>query len=125
MKNKSIFYISFIKFVSAFSVLIIHTNGMFWDFSSTEFYWKAANVIESVFYFAVPMFYMVVGITLFDFYDRYTLKEYLHKRFTKVFIPFLTWSIIALFGKIYFRKVPINEISILYWFNFKYIISIY
>ncbi|MBR4314994.1 MAG: acyltransferase [Lachnospiraceae bacterium] len=114
MDNKKLFYISFIKLIASFSVLILHANGMFWNFSSTEFYWKAANVIESVFYFAVPMFFMIIGVTLFDFYDRYTLKEYFYKRFTKVFIPFIAWSIISLVASIYTKKVSISEISLSY-----------
>ena len=62
MENKAerqrIEYLPFVSVIAAFSVLILHSNGVFWVFS-TDSYWKSANVIESVFYFAVPLFCML------------------------------------------------------------------
>lgn len=46
----------FIQVICAFAVITLHTNGQFWNFSSTERYWFTANIIESLFYFAVPIF---------------------------------------------------------------------
>jgi len=79
-EKNAINYIVFISVISAVSVLILHTNGCFWSFSSTARYWRTANIIECIFYFAVPLFFMIIGVTLFDFYERYTLKEYFIKR---------------------------------------------
>lgn len=113
-KNEKINYLTFINVVSAVSVLILHTNGCFWDFSATERYWKTANIIESVFYFAVPCFFMISGITLMDFYDRYTLKEYFRRRFVKAGIPFLAWSLIGLFEKIILGRISLKEVDLKY-----------
>lgn len=96
--GKRIHYLSLMSVVSALAVVMLHTNGCFWDFS-TEPYWVTANVIESVMYFAVPVFFMVSGATLIDYRKRYTLKEYAKKRFDKAVIPFLAWSLI---GALYF-----------------------
>ncbi len=93
-------YITFIQVISAFAVVFLHTNGCFWNFDGVARYWKTANIIESFFYFAVPMFFMISGITLIDYNEKYTLKEYLKKRINKTFIPFLVWSVI---GILYFR----------------------
>lgn len=107
MTNKPRFdYITFVIVVSAFAVLVLHTNNCFWHYTGTEAYWWSANIIESVFYFAVPLFFMVSGITLMDFFDRNTLGTFFLKRFRKTMIPFLVWSLIAIVFDIYmgYRK---------------------
>ena len=53
--NKNI-YISVMNVIAAFSVVILHANVSFWLDRATPF-WSTANVIESVFYFAVPVFF--------------------------------------------------------------------
>ena len=110
--NNRIDYITFISVVSCVSVLILHTNGVFWQFSATESYWKTANVIESVFYFAVPLFFMITGITLMDFYDKYTLKEYFAKRIKKTVIPFVAWSLIGVVLEVCVGHIAISDINI-------------
>ena len=87
-------YISVLTVVSAFAVVALHTNGCFWQFS-TERYWFTANIIESVFYFAVPVFFMISGATLLDYSKRYDLKTYFKKRIRKTVIPFLIWSLVG------------------------------
>lgn len=74
-EKNAINYIVFISVISAVSVLILHTNGCFWSFSSTARYWRTANIIECIFYFAVPLFFMIIGVTLFDFYERTRLRN--------------------------------------------------
>ncbi len=105
-------YLNFISVIAAISVLCIHTNGCFWTFSSTEIYWKTANVLETLFYFSVPLFFMITGITLLDFYDRYNLKQFFTKRFHKTVIPFIAWSLIGLVWKVLCHKIDISEINI-------------
>lgn len=92
-------YITFISVISAVFVLILHCNGCFWTFSASDSYWVSANVIECVFYPAVPLFFMISGITLMDFFDRYTLEDYFVKRIRKTVIPFVVWSLIGLLEK--------------------------
>ena len=65
---------------------MLHTNECFWTFSAEERYWRTANIIECIFYFAVPVFFMISGITLMDFYDRNSLKEYFLKEPEKLLL---------------------------------------
>ena len=99
-------YISLAKILSVFSVVILHTNGKFWDFKYKYYknYWISANAIESIFYFAVPVFFLCIGATLLDFNERYGIKKYFIKRFTKVVFPLLSWNIILYFYRVYFLK---------------------
>ena len=105
-------YVSLATAISCVAVVFLHTNGCFWRFDADAGYWFSANIIESIFYFAVPIFFMIPGVTLLDFYDRYTLKEYLAKRIGKTVIPYVAWSIIGLIYQIYVLKsVEMNEIN--------------
>lgn len=87
-------YITLLNVLSAFAVVVLHTNNCFWTFS-TERYWMTANIIESVMYFAVPVFFMITGATLIDYRERYSTKEYFKKRFWKAVFPFLVWSTLS------------------------------
>jgi len=94
-KNSRDFSLTFIQVVCAIAVVTLHTNGCFWSFSATERYWFTANIIECVCYFAVPVFFMVTGITLLDYQERYTTKEYFKRRVEKTLLPYVAWSLIA------------------------------
>lgn len=99
-KAMPIGFITLASVLSAISVVYLHSNDCYWEFSSTARYWKTANVINCVFYFAVPVFFMISGTTLMDFFDRYDLKTYSKKRVIKTVIPYLFWSIV---GYTYYR----------------------
>lgn len=111
-------YISLLHVVACIAVVVLHTNGCFWNFSSTKLYWKTANVIESVFYFAVPIFFMVSGATLIDYMDRYSTKQFFVKRIQKTVIPFIVWSLFGIvFGCFVLKKIPVEDIGLVYIYN--------
>ena len=54
--NSRLTYISMMNVIAAISVVILHANVGFWlDYRKP--FWDTANVIECIFYFAVPVFY--------------------------------------------------------------------
>lgn len=77
--NMKIEYISLASVISAIAVVFLHTNEVFWQFSM-ERYWFTANIIESVFYFAVPIFFMISGAMLIDYKNKYDTKTFFIKR---------------------------------------------
>ena len=93
--TKKDFSLTFCQVISALAVAMLHTNGCFWDFSATEKYWFTANIIESICYFAVPVFFMITGITLADYKERYSTKTFFKKRIEKTLIPYIVWSLLA------------------------------
>ena len=107
-------YISFANVIATLAVVFLHVNGCFWDFSATEAYWKTANIIESIFYFAVPVFFMISGATLLDYHDRYGTKEFFLRRIHKSVIPYLGWSLISLIAQICLHLISIDEINARY-----------
>lgn len=96
-------YITVLQVISAFSVVALHTNGCFWRFSY-EKYWFTANIMESLFYYAVPIFFMITGVTLFDYTKRYDTKTFFLHRFHKTVVPFLFWSFVAIFIQVFWTK---------------------
>ena len=79
-KSNEIFYISVLAVLSTFAVVFLHSNGCFWAFSKSR-YWLTANIIESVFYFAVPIFFMISGATLINYKERYDTKTFFKKTY--------------------------------------------
>ncbi len=100
LEKPKIAYLSLASVIAAISVIAIHTNGCFWTFS-TDHYWFTANILECVFYFAVPVFFMITGATLLDFYDKYNLSKYFSKRIKKTVIPLVAWTFIGIAYRIW------------------------
>lgn len=107
MKNRQI-YLSLARIICAFAVVMIHTNGCFYEFN-IERCWGVANFIECGLGFAVPVFIMVSGATLMDYSQRYSSKEYFKKRVLKTVIPYIIWSFIG-------NLLNINVFMIYYFF---------
>lgn len=109
-------YITLLSVMSAFAVVVLHTNSCFWLFSKDR-YWLTANIIEGVFYFAVPVFFMITGATLIDYQEKYSTKEFFKKRIKKAVIPFICWNLIALVYCILRNAISIQSVDIKYIFN--------
>lgn len=50
----------------------------------------------------------------YGFFDRYSLGEFLKKRFRKAVVPFLAWSIIGLLEKTILHKIDVSDINLKY-----------
>lgn len=83
-----VFYFDFLNIFACISVISLHCNGYTHSYSHNAA-WYQALVIETLFYSAVPIFFMLSGATLFNFRSRYSLKEFYKKRFSKTLIPYL------------------------------------
>lgn len=81
--------------IACIAVVILHVNGGFFGFANS-LWWKFSVIIDTIFYWAVPIFFMLTGTTLIDYKTRYDTKTFLKKRFDKTVVPFLFWSIIAI-----------------------------
>lgn len=117
MKEREVNYLSFLQVIATLAVVVLHTNGCYWDYRDNAS-WMSANVIECLMFFAVPMFFMVQGVTLLDYRDRYDTKTFLMKRIKKVFVPFLFWSFVAMFwcmtpyggSWVHFRELSVSSV---------------
>lgn len=109
-------YITVLNVLACFMVVMLHVNGDFWEFSFTK-KWIFANAIESLAYFAVPVFFMISGANLIDYRNRYSTRMYIKKRIKKVVIPFIGWSIMGIIASLLFKSVSFGMI------DFKFIID--
>lgn len=108
---KILYYISFIKIISCFFVILKHTNENYWVLNQ---YWVSTNIMTSFSMCGVPLFSLCIGATLLNFNDRYNIYEYWKRRFVKVIIPIMGWNIIFYFYRVYiiknFKKQKLNFI---------------
>ena len=93
-QKESYFYLSTLTVVSAFAVVMLHFNDIFWH--PKQEIWLSCCLIESLFYFAVPVFFMITGCTLIDYQKRYSTQTFFVKRIHRTLLPFLLWSVISL-----------------------------
>jgi surface polysaccharide O-acyltransferase-like enzyme len=84
-----------LNIAACLAVIALHVNGAVWTFSYGR-YWKTSMITETVFYWAVPVFFMLTGATLMDYRQRYDTREYFQKRFAKTVVPFLFWSLVSI-----------------------------
>lgn len=87
-------YLSFLTVLSSFAVVALHVNSNFWVYSKSK-NWVYANIIESVFYFAVPVFFMITGATLINYKQKYDTVTFLKKRFSRTVLQYLFWSVMT------------------------------
>ena len=95
VNNNREYFIDTLTILSCIAVVFLHTNGIFWTHPSGRL-WLTSNVIESFFYFAVPVFFMISGATLLEYRQRYSTLTFLKKRFLRAFVPFICWSFLQL-----------------------------
>ena len=93
MKEKYKYYIDVLNVISCLSVVILHTNNAFGNLvmNHTGF---LPILLRVYFYFAVPVFFMITGVTTIDYREKYGTRVFL-KKIQKSLIPFVLWSMIA------------------------------
>lgn len=109
-------YITVLSVLSSIAVVYLHVNGCFWIFGS-NLRWISANIIECLFYFAVPVFFMISGATLIDYRARYDTKTYVKKRIFKTLIPFIFWSLIWLIAKTANGEYTSEDFTVQFFIN--------
>lgn len=112
MKQQRIISYDMMNVVSCFAVVALHVNGTALSVFSVSRNWITSMIIETVFYFAVPIFLMLTGATLIDYRRRYDTHQFLRKRFQRTVIPFLFWSVMAIVFCITVLKViPLSAVN--------------
>lgn len=114
MKKERILYYDLLNILAAFGVVAMHFNGLTHAYSHT-WAWRQAFAVDCVFYWAVPVFFMLTGATLMDYREKYNTKTFFKKRFTKTLVPFIAWSLIALAWKVATKQMepPVGPRSLI------------
>lgn len=90
-----ILYFSLLNVAACMGVVLLHTNGTFWEGPASPG-WAVSNLIETLTYWPVPIFFMMSGALLIDYRRRMGTAEYLRRRFMRTVVPFLFWSLVAM-----------------------------
>lgn len=58
----------------------MHCNGIAHQYSDTAA-WRQSMVIETIAYWAVPVYFMISGATLLDYRDKYLTRVFFKRGF--------------------------------------------
>ncbi|MDG2433715.1 acyltransferase family protein [Flavobacterium sp.] len=119
MKHENIscdskFGLSFLRIIATFSVIVIHVAGpLVVRFSQIpNFEWHVANFYDSVSRYSVPVFFMISGALILR--KDYELFDFLKRRFGKIIIPFLFWSLLySLLNRYVFNDDSFSVVKII------------
>lgn len=98
---KHFIWADIVRIVAIVSVIIIHTSFQtllqIKDISYS--YWLTANIFNSCARFCVPLFLMLSGVLVFNL--KYpTAGEFLKKRFSRILLPFVFWTLVYILLKL-------------------------
>ncbi len=104
--------------IACFCVVALHCSGAVFAFNETPTWWLAMT-IQSVAHFAVPVFFMITGITLLEYRKKYNTAVFYKKRILKTGIPFLFWSVFYIFFHACLNRSPLPSV----WGGIKMILA--
>jgi surface polysaccharide O-acyltransferase-like enzyme len=91
-----IIYMDFLRIFAAFAVIVLHASAPLLkkmaEGEPTQF--MHGNLIDSATRWCVPIFFMISGALLLNSKRDFDLTFFLKKRFDKILIPFLVFSVI-------------------------------
>jgi surface polysaccharide O-acyltransferase-like enzyme len=132
MKNSSshlnrVFWVDLIRVVSVFLVIVVHAGdyalGYWGKFpfrnGAILSWWISAAAWNSLARTGVPLLFMASGYLLLQTSDD--IAVFFKKRFVKVFVPLMAWSVFYIWWKGFYAGVP----SLLdgFYFTFQYFVT--
>ncbi|WP_334329664.1 acyltransferase [Companilactobacillus sp. HBUAS59699] len=97
MRNKRVIYIDVIRDVAMLAVVFVHTCTNMIVSGQGSRLWAPANILETVSEVAVPLFYMISGVTILNSSRTKDLKYLFKHRLVRIGVPFVIWTIISAF----------------------------
>lgn len=92
VSKQNLHYINVLNVLACLCVVGLHCNGAV-HAPTNQSYWYQSLIVETMAYWAVPVFFMISGATLMTYRQRYDTKTFLIRRFTKIGIPLLIWIV--------------------------------
>lgn len=99
-------YIENLRFIALFGVILLHASSpLVTRYAEIErSWWVAANFFDSLSRFCVPVFVMITGALLLG--RTVPLKVFLKKRFTRIVLPLVFYTLVFCGYKIYANNGP-------------------
>ncbi|HTP41371.1 MAG TPA: acyltransferase family protein [Nitrospiria bacterium] len=107
-------WVEYIRVVATFCVVILHTSApLLTKYNMLpKSHWMIGNIFDSSARMSVPIFFMLSGYLLLE--KDEPLNIFFKKRFNKVGIPLIVWSLIYIPWNDYYREWPKISIYELY-----------
>lgn len=124
-QNQRVVFLDYLRVIACFMVIMVHSCEFFFiDGDSigiqslSDGFW--VSVVDSALRASVPLFVMASSYLLLPL--RYNTTEFFKRRFSRVFIPFIIWSLLyavlpMLWGEISVAEVKTNLLQLLFNFN--------
>jgi len=98
-------WISNLRIIALYAVIILHsTSPLLMAYGKVPAAdWWAADFLNALVRFAVPVFVMITGALLL--HREYEIGDFLKKRLTRVVIPFLFWSLVYIWYSWYIEEI--------------------
>ncbi len=93
-----VLYFDLLNVMATLGVVYLHCNGLAHTFSNT-LGWYQALAVEVLWFWPVPIFFMLTGATLMGYRDRYSTAEFFKKRLVRTAIPFVVWTLLSAAAK--------------------------
>ncbi len=92
MAKKNISYVSLVKLIAAFAVVMVHTSMMYVTNNDFNAKWWTGNIFDSISRIGVPLYFMITGAV---FLYREEPAQVFYKKRAKRIIPALViWSLV-------------------------------
>lgn len=88
---RRIIYFDLLTIFACLAVVFLHCNTLVHQFEPTP-QWNQALAVEVLFFWAVPIFFMLTGANNMGYRSKYSTKTFLARRMKKLVIPYLFWS---------------------------------
>lgn len=97
-----IFYLDCVRAIAIILVVFIHVSGSLMRLKIGSFGWLVGGIYDALARPAVPLFLMISGALLLTRYADHPIREFFKKKFFKILVPLVLWSIIYLFFSTYY-----------------------
>ena len=88
-------HLDWLRVISAFAVVAIHVLAHYLGgFATRSMSWTVTMCAKHAMHFCIPAFFMISGALLIRPLGEMSYREYLKKRYLRIFVPFLVWSVI-------------------------------
>ena len=77
--NKRLIYLDILNILSIFAVVAMHMNGSVHSLPLNKS-WAFSLLVDTLCYFAVPIFVMISGATLMNYRQKYDTKTFFKKK---------------------------------------------
>ena len=131
-------YMDVLNVLSCFAVVVLHCTTVVYV-NQGDMQWFVSVVLQSLFMFAVPVFFMISGANLVGYRSRYSTKVFFQKRLKRVLMTLVSFSFFiyvlsclvpaqlglpsrsfSLFG--FINLFLTNQICDVYWFMYSILI---